>query len=327
MSTAEFAEFRAGDDPYRVSPAHRLILARRGALLIYATAFVTAALTWGVPLQTQLVIAWTCGALACASIGRPRREIVQLALDWAPLAAILSVYDLSRGVVDSLGIGVHYAEMANIDRWLFGGTVPTEWLQRQLLDLNATHWWDTVFTAVYSSHFIAWLALAGLLWNRSRDAFLGFTKRLVTLGFIGLATYVAFPAAPPWLAAREGTVDDVVRSSARGWEALDLGTAQLFERGQAVVNQTAAVPSLHAAFAALIAMFLWPRVRVGWRPLLVAYPLAMGFVLVTTGEHYVFDILLGWVYAGGVMTGWTWWERRDAPNVSPQARATPSHPA
>ena len=67
MSTAEFAELRAGDDPYRVSPAYRLILARRVALLIYATAFVTAAFTWGVPLQTQLVIAWTCGALACAS--------------------------------------------------------------------------------------------------------------------------------------------------------------------------------------------------------------------------------------------------------------------
>jgi membrane-associated phospholipid phosphatase len=31
-----------------------------------------------------------------------------------------------------------------------------------------------------------------------------------------------------------------------------------------------------------------------------------------TGEHYFFDVLLGWMYAGGVMGAWGWWERRRA---------------
>ena len=80
--------------------------------------------------------------------------------------------------------------------------------------------------------------------------------------------------------------------------------------GQASVNLVAAVPSLHSAFTALVAMFLWRRVRPALRPLLALYPLAMGLALIATGEHYFFDILLGWLYAGGVMAAWAWWGRR-----------------
>ena len=72
------------------------------------------------------------------------------------------------------------------------------------------------------------------------------------------------------------------------------------------------MPSLHSAFTALVAMFLWSRVRPRLRPLLALYPLAMGLTLIATGEHYFFDVLLGWLYAGAVMAGWAWWERRRA---------------
>ena len=88
------------------------------------------------------------------------------------------------------------------------------------------------------------------------------------------------------------------------------GTAGLFDEGQAGVNLVAAVPSLHSAFTMLVALFLWPRVRRPLRPLLLLYPLAMGLTLMATGEHYFFDVLLGWIYAGSVMGAWAWWERR-----------------
>jgi hypothetical protein len=38
----------------------------------------------------------------------------------------------------------------------------------------------------------------------------------------------------------------------------------------------------------------------------------MALTLMATGEHYFFDILLGWVYAGAVMVAWAAWERRRA---------------
>jgi membrane-associated phospholipid phosphatase len=63
----------------------------------------------------------------------------------------------------------------------------------------------------------------------------------------------------------------------------------------------AAIPSLHAGLTAAIAAFLWTRVRRKWRPLLVACVVVMAFTLVYTAEHFVVDILLGWVLAAVVL--------------------------
>ena len=46
------------------------------------------------------------------------------------------------------------------------------------------------------------------------------------------------------------------------------------------------MPSLHAALALLVALTVWPR-RWWARALVAAYPLAMAFAIVYTGEHYV----------------------------------------
>jgi membrane-associated phospholipid phosphatase len=68
-------------------------------------------------------------------------------------------------------------------------------------------------------------------------------------------------------------------------------------------------------------LFFW-RSAGRWRWLLPIYPLAMAFSLVYTGEHYVVDILLGWLYAVVVYFVGTWlmdrWAaRRAAKPVKP----------
>ena len=50
--------------------------------------------------------------------------------------------------------------------------------------------------------------------------------------------------------------------------------------------------------------------RPWWRVALMAYPVAMGFALVYTGEHYVSDVLAGWLYAGIAFAAVTWLFRR-----------------
>jgi membrane-associated phospholipid phosphatase len=45
-----------------------------------------------------------------------------------------------------------------------------------------------------------------------------------------------------------------------------------------------------------------------WRPLLAAYVLVMAFTLVYTAEHYVIDILLGWLLAAVVLVAMRWFE-------------------
>ena len=166
--------------------------------------------------------------------------------------------------------------MIDFDRFVFFGETPTEWLQGHLYEPGVVHWYDIAFTLIYTSYFIVPFATAGVLWARDRLDFLRFIKRLVTLAIAGLATYIAFPAAPPWMAGEEGLLDGIHRTTGKGWETLDVGTAAMFSKGQEAVNLVAAVPSLHSAFVALVAMFLWTRVRPVFRPLLRALPAGHG---------------------------------------------------
>jgi membrane-associated phospholipid phosphatase len=99
----------------------------------------------------------------------------------------------------------------------------------------------------------------------------------------------------------------------------------LFEHGYNYANDVAAVPSLHAAFALLIAITLWPRKRTWLRPLVALYPLAMALTLIYTGEHYFSDIALGWIYTVAALFGARavrrWWAARSvepAPAHAPE---------
>ena len=284
---------------------------RWSAVALYFAGFGVWVAAYGIPVQRELVVLWVCGALVCASIGRPPRQVLQVVVDWSPVLAILAVYDLTRGAADGLGIDVHMTTMIDFDRFFFGGTTPTELIQQSIHEPDVLNWWDVALSVTYVSYFLVPFALAGYLWIRERPEYLRFIKRLVSLAIAGVATYVLFPAAPPWMAAEQGLIGDVSRFSLEGFGALGVETTGLFSKGDTSINLVAAVPSLHTAFTVLVALFLWNRVRNPWlRPLLLLYPLAMSFTLIATGEHYLFDIVLGWIYAGAVMAGWSWWERR-----------------
>ena len=316
MSTTDFAEVGAErGSPVGVAPSggfQHWSAVRRIGLAIYALVIVLWSARYGIPVQRELVIAWVCGALAIFSIGRPPRQLLQLVLEWMPIVLVLIAYDYTRGAADTFGIPVNYTEMIDFDKAVFFGQTPTEWLQAHLYEPNVVHWYDVAFTLIYTSYFITPFAVLGYLWARDHPAFVRLAKRIVTLALLGLATYILYPAAPPWMAGEMGLLDEVHRTTAKGWEVVGIGTASWFSKGQGLGNPVAAVPSLHTAYCAMVAFFLWSRVRRGWRPLLLAYPLAMGLTLMATGEHYFFDVFLGFVYAGGIMAGWGWWERRRA---------------
>ncbi|EUA13881.1 PAP2 superfamily protein [Mycobacterium xenopi 4042] len=91
----------------------------------------------------------------------------------------------------------------------------------------------------------------------------------------------------------------------------------------------AAIPSLHAGLSAMVAMFLWRRVRWAWRAVLLIYVLTMAFALVYSAEHYVIDILLGWALAAVVMLVFGRLEARRSrtDNVSPGRSAEFDEPA
>jgi PAP2 superfamily len=299
-----------GDEGAADSGFRHWVAVRRGVLVLYFISLGVWSAHYGIPVQRELVVAWVCGALACASLGRPWREVLRLVRDWLPMVILLGAYDFTRGAADRFGIGVHAHPMIDFDRFVFFGTTPTQWLQAHVNDPRVVNWVDVAFTLIYTSYFIVPFTVAGFLWARDRLEFVRFSRRIVTVSAAGLATYIAFPAAPPWMAANMGLLHGVVRTTSAGWQVIGGRTVEWFDEGQATVNLVAAVPSLHSAFTMLVALFLWPRTRRWLRPLLVLYPLGMGLTLMATGEHYFFDVLLGWIYAGTVMGAWSWCERR-----------------
>jgi hypothetical protein len=211
---------------------------------------------------------------------------------------VLMLYDASRGMADGLGIPVHVAEPADADRWLADGVLPSAWLQEHW----GAHWWAAVASLVYSSHFVVTPVVLAVLWLRDRDRWVRYARLVIALSAAGLVTYVLYPAAPPWLASKDGVIEHVDRMSSSGWAVLGLPKAgAVLHSGQGQVNPVAAVPSLHTAFAVLTCLVLLPLARHLWqRSVLVGYAVLMPVVLVWSGEHYVVDTLLGALYAGAV---------------------------
>jgi len=306
--------------PTRTTPA--IVIVRRAALCAYAVVLVWSCVTVGVPIADDRLFVFAVAGLLCASIGRPRRQLRDLVVDWAPFVVMILGYDYSRGWAQRVGLGVHFQPQITADRVLFGGHVPTVWLQEHLytvvpgpvpLPAGAAQWWEVALQLVYVSHFVAWIAVAAVLWASSRHRFHWYVRRLVTLSYLAFVTYVVFPAAPPWMAAQYGFLPATVGRFGRGLDVIGLRVVgDLVTDGAKTQNQVAAVPSLHFGFALLIVVTLWPHVKPAARRWLAAYPVAMALVLVITGEHYVIDLVLGALYVAASCAVWRSIEARRA---------------
>ena len=159
---------------------------------------------------------------------------------------------------------------------------------------------------VYVSHFFAALLVAAFLWKFAYPRFRRFAGLFVALSFAAFVTYALFPAAPPWLASQSHAIGPTAKIVDEIWAHLGLHNGgSLLSARSPLANPVAAIPSLHAAYPVLLMLFFW-RGAGRWRWLLALYPLAMAFALVYTGEHYVFDIFLGWLYAVVVYFVGTW---------------------
>ncbi|MCU1668343.1 MAG: putative Phosphoesterase, PA-phosphatase related [Blastococcus sp.] len=262
-------------------------------------AFVATCAVKGLPTDRVVLLGWVLTGLTVHAATQGWRRVVRLIADWVPLTALLLLYDVSRGLADGVGMAVHVKEPAAADLWLGGGVLPTVWLQQHLV----ADWWKALAALVYCSHFVVTPVLLCLLWLRDRKLWARYVRLVLALSAAGLATYVLYPAAPPWLAARDGVIEPVRRLSGAGWDVLGLPRAGAFlADSQGQVNQVAAVPSLHTAFAVLACLVFLPLARHTWQRVgLVAYAVLMPLVLVWAGEHYVVDTVLGAGYAAAVI--------------------------
>ncbi len=139
-----------------------------------------------------------------------------------------------------------------------------------------------------------------LIWLERREVFYRCAATLVAVSFAGAATFLAFPAAPPWLASKHRLIPHVARIGYVEGGSSPVSTSKSWIEAGILSNPVAAVPSLHAAYALLVLLFAcaW-RGRQGlWA---APYTLGMWFTVVYLGDHYVVDIVIGAAYA---IAGW-----------------------
>ncbi|HVD65888.1 MAG TPA: phosphatase PAP2 family protein [Gaiellaceae bacterium] len=300
------------------SPATQRVL-RWGGPVIWAIALVIVWAEDGLPLSRDRLLMWILLGLLAFSLTNVRGWVQSVVLEWLPFALILWAYDLLRGQADGLLFQAHILPQLRADEILGAGVAPTVRLQDWLWDGPFDiHWYDYFVWLVYVSYFLATYVVAAILWFVARDRFRRYVVMVSVVAMMGFATYALFPAAPPWMASELGELAPTTRSIGIIWSHIPIGNFDnLYEKGANYSNQVAAVPSLHAAYTLLVTLILWPLVKPRWaRVVLALYPVAMAFALVYTAEHYLVDILLGWVYT--LIAYWAvtrlfraWAERRE----------------
>lgn len=260
-------------------------------VIIFAIVF---ARTPSFPTPDKILVFATLVAMAYGQA----RELLKR---FVPFVALLLVYESFRGLAPMLNGRVNYLWMPAVDRLMFLGHLPTVLLQDVLWHGNVT-WYDFVFYGAYTLHFVIPFGLAVLVWKTREKHYWEVITAFLVLSFAGFLTYVLFPAAPPWMASDKGLIEPIARVSSSVWAAFGIHDFPSVYN-KISPNPVAAVPSLHAAYAALFAIYLTRFYKSRWTLLSWIYPILIWVGTVYMGEHYIIDAILGVLYA--VVAYWT----------------------
>jgi hypothetical protein len=166
-----------------------------------------------------------------------------------------------------------------------------------------------------NAHFVVTLGVVGWLWWRHPGAYRPLRNGLVLCNIIGFFVYWRYPMAPPRMLPGGHYVDIVSVSGAFG--SAHSGTLAT------VANELAAMPSLHIAWATWSAWAVFVVLRQTtsasrrrWAWLVWAYPVLTSVVVLSTGNHFLADVIAGALDAAlaiwlGVALA-TWWGARRA---------------
>jgi membrane-associated phospholipid phosphatase len=192
------------------------------------------------------------------------------------------VYRLVRGFVDGqAGLAFENARaLVDIERslGLFFEPGLQAWAKGEEWLLTFANWMYVNSHFVVTTTFLIWLYLA-----RNHAYYYVRNMFLVAMG-LALVGYMAFPTAPPRFLPEWGFSDTVATFVGE--------TAE--NSANVLYNPFAAVPSMHVAFALMIAIpaFILVRNRV-LKALWAVYPLVVTFVVMATANHYWLDAALG----------------------------------
>jgi membrane-associated phospholipid phosphatase len=286
---------------------------RPGALLVGSLVYL--ALIFGVMLWRGISIEPEWVVLALLVIAIPLGRGLTFIVDWGPFLLLFLAYEEMRGFAAKTGFQPH--DLSGLERFVFGGNIPTLVLQHAFYRPGVVSPQDVVALFFYFMHFPLPILVGFVFWLRSRDHYHRYIAALLLMSFIAFATYLFWPSAPPWY-----QLQDVVKINNQTVSAL-WGNRYSVSAIYASFNpnQFAAFPSLHAAFPALAAVYAWSRYRrlsialIGWTS-------CVAVSIVYLGEHYVVDALDGFLYvavAAALVEGFVRLRERRATPAKPSA--------
>ena len=168
---------------------------------------------------------------------------------------------------------------------VLGGRAQPDLRGQPRLSLFGSVWYAT-------AHYVVTAVVLVWLYRRGAHVYVPARRALVVATVIALVAYLLLPTAPPRLFG--GYADVLALTSGDGWWG---GDASAPKGLGGMTNQLAAFPSLHAGWALWVAMVLQqhgrPPLRCGSAG--GCTPWVTGLVVVGTGNHWVVDVLIGWL--------------------------------
>jgi membrane-associated phospholipid phosphatase len=181
-------------------------------------------------------------------------------------------YQHARDIVD-LERSVHLFIEQDVQQWAIQNSV----------FIHVANWMYVNSHFLVTTTFLIWLYVA-------RNHAYYFVRNMFMVAMVfALIGYVAFPTAPPRFLPEWGFQDTVA----------DFFGNTASQTASVLYNPYAAMPSMHVAFALMIAVPAFQLVRHRWlKALWLFYPLLVTFVVISTGNHFWFDGAVGAAVAG-----------------------------
>ncbi len=196
--------------------------------------------------------------------------------------------------------------------------LPTEGAVQRLVlgDHELIRW----FNIYYAQLHVAALGVC-LVWlfARHRDRYPAVRNVLAIVTGACLLIQLV-PVAPPRLVAGLGLVDT----------GRLVGPSVYPATAAPGLDQLSAMPSLHVAWAVVVAGSLIYTLHSSWRWLAAIYPACTWFIVIVTGNHYWADgivaVVLCALATAGLAVGGSWWRRRRSTGLRRRATSADTPP-
>ncbi len=228
------------------------------------------------------------------------RRSARFAVQALPFLAVGIAYDNLRLLLGLRG-EIHVADLYALEKALFGvgsgearQILPEFWRDHPVVFL------DAVCGLAYITYLAESFLVGAYLFFREPPRFSRLAWAFLLVNLMGMATYILYPAAPPWYVEQYGLGPAVLDAapSAAGAARFDalFGVSVFASFYSRNANVFGAMPSLHCAYPTLVFAVTW-RLGRAWRILTGAFLALVAFSAVYLRHHYVLDVLAGVTYA------------------------------